>query len=127
MPKMETKCCCISAALIFGLIVVGGGICTYMFSGSSTIVKGDDDFTDEHRSFIERLSLLSLSNTDSGSSSPWTWGLGLFVFAIVIIGSGYVYHRKVQLPRHRQSRANREQQNRQQEFILELMNRPVPT
>ena len=93
-PKMETKSCCISAALIFGLIVVGGGICTYMFSGSSTIVKGDDDFTDEHRSFIERLSLLSLSNTDSGSSSPWTWGLGLFVFAIVILDRTWVRAKK---------------------------------
>ena len=122
---METKpaCCCCGLAFIVALIVTGVGF--YLFTPSSTVVTGDHDFMDEHKSFIERLSLLSLSNADSGTS--WsTWGVAALL-TVAAISSCYWFYRKVHLPRHRRSRNDREQQQRQQEFIMDLMNRPVPS
>ena len=123
--SMEIKsksCCCGFVAFIIGIIIVGVGF--YLFNRSSTVVAGDNDFTDEHKSFIERMSLLSLSNSDSGTS--WSWGLALIII-VAALGCCYLFYKKIHLPRHRRNRDERVLQQRQQDFIMDLMNRPVPT
>ena len=121
----KSLCCCTIMAIAAILFI--GGILIYIYS-RPIVIKGDDNFTDEHKSLIEQMSLLSLSN-NSGSGFSWSWAGAVLVLAI-IGGLAYAYYRKIKLPRHR---ANREasqqqatQQQRQQEFLLELMNRPAP-
>ena len=122
----KPMCCCVIATVGTLILAIGGAL---IYSYSRPNISGDVETLDEHKSFIERLSLLSLSNAGARGSGSWNW-IGAILVLATVGGLAYTYYRKVKLP---QRRANREatqqrrmEQEAQQQFIIEMMNRPAP-
>ena len=133
MDCKRPTCCCFMASTI-GVIVLLIAIATtiHVLDGNEPTPSGGTGSINEmHKSIVEQISLLNLANKSGGDDGiSWTWPAGA-ILILSVLGIGYyVYHRKIKLPRRRQNRElARDQQvqdERQRQFIMNLMNSPSP-
>ena len=127
--KRTPTCFCAICALV---ILVISAFCiplaTQMMGSDPVIPSGASGPIDVHKSLIDRMSLLSISQEGSEGEgmATSTWIL-LLVFGVTIIFSctGYAYHLKCRLPKRRiareTERAQRERNERNTAFIERLM------
>ena len=127
--KRTPTCFCAICALV---ILVISAFCiplaTQMMGSDPVIPSGASGPIDIHKSLIDRMSLLSISQEGSEGEgmATSTWIL-LLVFGVTIIFSctGYAYHLKCRLPKRRiareTERAQRERNERNTAFIERLM------
>ena len=133
MDCKRPTCCCFMACtigFIVFLIVIATTI--HVLGGDEPTPSGGPGSINEmHKSIVEQISLLNLANKSGGDDGiSWTWPAGAFLILSVLGIGYYVYHRKIKLPRRRQNREMaRDQQvqdERQRQFIMNLMNNPSP-
>ena len=133
-PAMDCKkpsCCCLGVS-VSGLAVILIAIATsvhFLSSDEPNPSGGPGSIYDVHKSIVEQISLLNLAN-QSGGGISWTWAGGAIAVLSALAFGYYMYHRKIKLPRRRRARDMardlQNQDDRQREFIMNLMNRPSP-
>ena len=99
-----------------------------LLSGETPIPPGATGPIDLHKSLVDKMSLLSISQETEGSegSTTPTWILVIILCGLsVIFAIAYLYHQKVRLPRRRsareEERIERERNARNMAFLERLM------
>ena len=127
--KRSPTCFCAICALVIVLI---SAFCiplaTQMMGSDPVIPSGASGPIDIHKSLIDRMSLLNISQEGSEgegiASSTWILLL-VFGFTIIFSCTGYAYHLKCRLPRCRiareAERVQRERNERNAAFIEKMM------
>ena len=127
--KRSPTCFCAICALVIVLI---SAFCiplaTQMMGSDPVIPSGASGPIDIHKSLIDRMSLLNISQEGSEgegiASSTWILLL-VFGFTIIFSCTGYAYHLKCRLPRRRiareAERVQRERNERNAAFIEKMM------
>ena len=126
--RTPTCCCAISALVILVISAFSIPLATQMMGSDPVIPPGASGPIDIHKSLIDRMSLLSISQEGSEGEgmATSTWIL-LIVFGatIIFLCTGYAYHVKCRLPKRRiareTERAQRERNERNTAFIERLM------
>ena len=136
--KRTPSCCCVIATLvIFATLAIGVSVATQLMSEDTTIPPGATGPIDIHKSLVDQMSLLSISQEGSEGSeglATSTWVLLIILCAFsLIFAIGYLYHKKIRLPKRRsareEDRAERERNARNMAFLERLMqneNNPHP-
>ena len=127
--KRTPSCCCaISALVILVIFAIGIPLATQMMDSDPIIPPGASGPIDIHKSLIDQMSLLSISQEGSeGEGMATSTWLLLIVFGatIIILSTGYAYHVKCRLPKRRiareTERVQRERNERNTAFIERLM------
>ena len=121
--------CAICAILVIVLIAAFCiPLATQFMDSDPTIPPGASGPIDIHKSLIDRMSLLNISQEGSEgegiASSTWILLL-VFGFTIIFSCTGYAYHLKCRLPKRRiareTERVQRERNERNTAFIERLM------
>ena len=127
--KRTPSCCClITIMVILATMAIGIPLATQMMNNDPIIPPGASGPIDIHKSLIDQMSLLSISQEGSEGEglATSTWLL-LIVFGatIIIFSTGYAYHVKFRLPKRRiareTERVQRERNERNTAFIERLM------
>ena len=127
--KRTPSCCCaISALVILVISAIGIPLATQMMDSDPIIPQGASGPIDIHKSLVDQMSLLSISQegTEGEGLATSTWFL-LIVFGatILIFGTGYAYHIKFRLPKRRiareSDRVQRERDDRNTALLERLM------
>ena len=127
--KRTPSCCCVITTLvIFATMAIGIPLVTQMMNNDPIIPPGASGPIDIHKSLVDQMSLLSISQEGSEGEglATSTWFL-LIVFGatILIFGTGYAYHIKFRLPKRRiareTDRVQRERNDRNTAFLERLM------
>ena len=126
--RTPTCFCAISALVILVISAFSIPLATQMMGSDPVIPPGASGPIDIHKSLIDRMSLLSISQEGSEGEgmATSTWIL-LIVFGatIIFLCTGYAYHVKCRLPKRRiareTERAQRERNERNTAFIERLM------
>ena len=127
--KRTPSCCCVITSLvIFATMAIGIPLATQMMNNDPIIPPGASGPIDIHKSLVDQMSLLSISQegTEGEGLATSTWFL-LIVFGatILIFGTGYAYHIKFRLPKRRiareSDRVQRERDDRNTAFLERLM------
>ena len=135
MPDSTTCCkrtptcfCAISALVILVISAFSIPLATQMMGSDPVIPPGASGPIDIHKSLIDRMSLLSISQEGSEGEgmATSTWILLLvFGFTIIFSCTGYAYHLKCRLPKRRiareAERVQRERNERNAAFIERMM------
>ena len=136
--KRTPSCCCVIATLvIFATLAIGVPVATQLMSDDTIIPPGASGPIDIHKSLVDQMSLLSISQEGSEGSEGFatsTWVLLIILCAFFLIfGIGYIYHLKIRLPKRRsareEDRIQRERNDRNMAFLERLMqneNNPPP-
>ena len=127
--KRTPSCCCVITTLvIFATMAIGIPLATQMMNNDPIIPPGASGPIDIHKSLIDQMSLLSISQEGSeGEGMATSTWLLLLVFGatIIILSTGYAYHVKCRLPKRRiareTERVQRERNERNTAFIERLM------
>ena len=136
--KRTPSCCCVIATLvIFATLAIGIPLATQLMTNDTIIPPGASGPIDIHKSLVDQMSLLSISQEGSEGSEGFatsTWVL-LIIFgaSFLIFGTGYIYHLKIRLLKRRvgreMDRIQRERNDRNTAFLERLMqneNNPPP-
>ena len=136
--KRTPSCCCfITILVILATMAISIPLATQMMNNDPTIPPGASGPIDIHKSLVDQMSLLSISQEGSEGSeglATSTWLL-LIIFgaSLLIFGTGYVHHVKIRLPKRRAAREmdriQRERNDRNTAFLERLMqneNNPPP-
>ena len=126
--RTPTCCCAISALVILVISAFSIPLATQMMGSDPVIPSGASGPIDIHKSLIDRMSLLNISQEGSEgegiASSTWILLL-VFGFTIIFSCTGYAYHLKCRLPRRRiareAERVQRERNERNAAFIEKMM------
>ena len=107
--KRTPSCCCVIATLvIFATLAIGVPVATQLMSDDTIIPPGASGPIDIHKSLVDQMSLLSISQEGSEGSEGFatsTWVLLIILCAFFLIfGIGYIYHLKIRLPKRRSAR-----------------------
>ena len=136
--KRTPSCCCVIATLVIvATLAIGVPLATQLMSDDTIIPPGASGPIDIHKSLVDQLSLLSISQEGSEGSEGFatsTWVLLIILCAFFLIfGIGYIYHLKIRLPKRRsareEDRIQRERNDRNMAFLERLMqneNNPHP-
>ena len=136
--KRTPSCCCVLATLVIvATLAIGVPLATQLMSEDTTIPPGATGPIDIHKSLVDQMSLLSISQEGSEGSEGFatpTWVLIIILCAFsLIFAIGYLYHQKIRLPKRRsareEDRAERERNARNMAFLERLMqneNNPHP-
>ena len=136
--KRTPSCCCVVATLVIvATLAIGAPLATQLMSEDTTIPPGATGPIDIHKSLVDQMSLLSISQEGSEGSeglATSTWVLLIILCAFsLIFAIGYLYHQKIRLPKRRsareEDRAERERNARNMAFLERLMqneNNPHP-
>ena len=126
--RTPTCCCAISALVILVISAFSIPLATQMMGSDPVIPPGASGPIDIHKSLIDQMSLLSISQEGSeGEGMATSTWLLLLVFGatIIILSTGYAYHVKCRLPKRRiareTERVQRERNERNTAFIERLM------
>ena len=128
--KRTPSCCCVVATLVIvATLAIGAPLATQLMSEDTTIPPGATGPIDIHKSLVDQMSLLSISQEGSEGSEGFTtstWVLLIILCAFsLIFAIGYLYHQKVRLPRRRsareEDRVERERNARNMAFLERLM------
>ena len=127
--KRTPSCCCVVATLVIvATLAIGVPLATQLMSEDTTIPPGATGPIDIHKSLVDQMSLLSISQESEGSEgfTTSTWVLLIILCALsLIFAIGYLYHQKVRLPRRRsareEDRVERERNARNMAFLERLM------
>ena len=127
--KRTPSCCClITIMVILATMAIGIPLATQMMDNDPIIPPGASGPIDIHKSLIDQMSLLSISQEGSeGEGMATSTLLLLIVFGatIIIFSTGYAYHVKFRLPKRRiareTERVQRERNERNTAFIERLM------
>ena len=127
--KRTPSCCCVVATLVIvATLAIGVPLATQLMSDDTIIPPGASGPIDIHKSLVDQMSLLSISQEGSEGEglATSTWFL-LIVFGatLLIFGTRYVYHIKFRLPKRRVARETdriqRERNDRNTAFLERLM------
>ena len=136
--KRTPSCCCVVATLVIvATLAIGVPLATQLMSDDTTIPPGASGPIDIHKSLVDQMSLLSISQEGSEGSEGFatsTWVLLIILCAFsLIFAIGYLYHLKIRLPKRRsareEDRIQRERNDRNMAFLERLMqneNNPHP-
>ena len=136
--KRTPSCCCVVATLVIvATLAIGAPLATQLMSEDTTIPPGATGPIDIHKSLVDQMSLLSISQEGSEGSEGFatsTWVLIIILCAFsLIFAIGYLYHQKIRLPKRRsareEDRVQRERNARNMAFLERLMqneNNPHP-
>ena len=136
--KRTPSCCCVVATLVIvATLAIGAPLATQLMSEDTTIPPGATGPIDIHKSLVDQMSLLSISQEGSEGSeglATSTWVLLIILCAFsLIFAIGYLYHQKIRLPKRRSAReedwVERERNARNMAFLERLMqkeNNPHP-
>ena len=126
--RTPTCCCAISALVILVISAFSIPLATQMMGSDPVIPPGASGPIDIHKSLIDQMSLLSISQEGSeGEGMATSTWLLLIVFGatIIIFSTGYAYHVKFRLPKRRiareTDRVQRERNDRNTAFLERLM------
>ena len=124
------SCCCIVMTVVAVIIIaISAPIASQLLSGDTTITPGDNapgSIMDLHKSMIDCMSLLSFSSTSGAEESVPTWLLIATICGAATISIfGYMYHKKIRLPRRRtrreEQRLESARNERNQAFLEKMM------
>ena len=125
----RTPCCCCIAATVAVVIIfaISAPLAAQLLSGETPIPPGETGPIDLHKSLVDKMSLLSISQETSGSEGPTPSWILVIIFcgASMVFALAYLYHQKVRLPRRRatreEQRIERERSDRNMAFLERLM------
>ena len=136
--KRTPSCCCfITILVILATMAIGIPLATQMMNNDPIIPPGASGPIDIHKSLVDKMSLLNISQEGTEGSeglATSTWLLLIILGAsLLIFGAGYVHHVKIRLPKRREAREldriQRERNDRNTAFLERLMlnqNNPPP-
>ena len=135
--KRTPSCCCIAATVVvIAIFAISAPLAAQLLSGETPIPPGATGPIDLHKSLVDKMSLLSISQETEGSEgfTTSTWVLLIILCALsLIFAIGYLYHQKIRLPKRRsareEDRIQRERNDRNMAFLERLMqneNNPHP-
>ena len=136
--KRTPSCCCVIATLvIFATLAIGVPVATQLMSDDTIIPPGASGPIDIHKSLVDQMSLLSISQEGSEGSEGFATSTCVLLIILcafsLIFAIGYLYHQKIRLPKRRsareEDRVQRERNARNMAFLERLMqneNNPHP-
>ena len=127
--KRTPSCCCVVATLVVvATLAISAPLAAQLLSEDTPIPPGATGPIDLHKSLVDKMSLLSISQETEGSEgfTTSTWVLLIILCGLsLIFAIGYLYHQKVRLPRRRsareEDRVERERNAHNMAFLERLM------
>ena len=104
---------------------------SHLLSEDPTIPTGEavpGSILDLHKSLIDRLSLLSFSESSGGGedSASSTWILIILLIGVAVVSTlRYLYHRKIKLPRKRAQRESEREERARNERNQAFLESPM--